>query len=282
MQFNITTIMAVATIFTGAAATLTSIEGNSTSCYGACETDLKAALFGSSFQGVENSTLTSLPLTQAHQLRRRVLHYQVRARAILPEPEASPRPFRTFGLFEIDLLEKLFPESKESTGVFPYPSARPYRILKLISELHPYLSTLQATPPDKVTTSCYSVCEPVIEAFMFMDKHGADYHQELLYMEEADSEQIDETHAANIKSHGPRYWNKRNEGDIPGYLTNLFEMWKEAMKVARGTEETESEQQITETKEAKIEKHGPQYRNEGDESDVQGHLTDSSRCGLWL
>ncbi|KAK5717949.1 hypothetical protein LTR15_008792 [Elasticomyces elasticus] len=279
MQFNITTIMAVATIFTGAAATLTSIEGNSTSCYGACETDLKAVLFGSSFQGVENSTFFDAVSCITKCGREK---FSLNPKQAPDHSKKRGAGFRTFGLFEIDLLEKLFPESKESTGVFPYPGARPYRVLKLISELHPYLSTLQATPPDKVTTSCYSVCEPGIEAFMFMDKHGADYHQELLYMEEADSEQIDETHAANIKSHGPRYWNKRNEGDIPGYLTNLFEMWKEAMKVARGTEETESEQQITETKEAKIEKHGPQYRNEGDESDVQGHLTDSSRCGLWL
>ncbi|KAK4957616.1 hypothetical protein LTR10_005583 [Elasticomyces elasticus] len=344
MQFNITIIMAVATILTGAAATLTSLEGNSTSCYGACETDLKAVLFGSSFQGGEDSTFFDAVACITKCGREKFSLYPKQS------PDYSKKRgagFQTLGLFEIDLLEKLFPKSKESTGVFPYPSARPHRVLKILSELHPYLSTLQATPPDKVVTSCYSVCEPVIEAFMFMDKHGADYHQELFYdtakfcithceekgsqwiedsvaaakkslaeMKEADSEkliagykddtshliadfilrwhstvnsleeadlkkQVAETHAANIKSHGPQH--TRTEHNCATCFAEVTQKWEPTTTETVGrAEPTDSEQQITETKEAKIEKHGPQYRNEGDEGDVPGHLTDSSRCGMWL
>ncbi|KAK5737591.1 hypothetical protein LTR17_006638 [Elasticomyces elasticus] len=202
MYFNITTIMAVATILTGAAAALTSLEGNSTSCYGACETDLKAVLFESSFQDGEDSTFFDAVSCITKCGREKFSLYPKQASDY---PKKRGAGHRTFGLFEFELFEKLFPKSKESNGVFLYPGARAPNVLKIVSELHPYLTVLQTTPPDKVTTGCYSVCEAVIEAFMFMDKHGADYHQELLYdtakfcithCEEKGSQWIEESVAA--------------------------------------------------------------------------------------
>ncbi|KAK5675429.1 hypothetical protein LTS10_011871 [Elasticomyces elasticus] len=227
MQFNITTIMAVATVLTGAAAARSSPGDNSISCYGACETDLKAVFETSAADAHESTYLDAVSCISKCEEGTISQHSRI-----------------------FDFAQKRLADLEAtSMGEAPDRYARSYRMLEIVREGYPYvIGSSQNTHyyHRKAPTGCYRACEPALEAYMFIDKHG-DHHQELLYdtakfcithcegkgsqwieegiadskkciaeMEEADLEQqiaeMDEAdldkqiHEAKIKMHGPRYW----------------------------------------------------------------------------
>ncbi|KAK3614779.1 hypothetical protein LTR56_027024 [Elasticomyces elasticus] len=278
MYFKTATVMAVAIILTGAVAARSSPGGNSTSCYGACAAELEI-VFRTSFADGQDSTYFDAAscITQCEQEK-----FSLYPKQAPDYSEERRGGFRSFLSADTKLLRDLFTEGKESTD----PGAHVLRVLRIIRELEPYVKALQATTHHKVATGCYQVCEPVIEAFMFMDKHGRDYHQELLYdtakfcithCEEKGSQWIEEPVAAAKKSLAEMK-EAELEKQIAGYeddtsrrIAQTLLKWHFAMN---DREEAALQEKVAEPHAANNKNHGPQYGNNGDEGDLPNRLTD--------